>query len=201
MSHRAKLVVAGVVVIAAVLAGTGTAAEPNDRTLVLNERAGAYHYLASTTRDCCTAYSTRSRRSDRRRTSAATAIRVSSRGGTTASRSSSQASGEPARKGRSGKRRGMGSGSSAGAGTTTTACASESPSPRSRRSTRRQRGTERALRGRSRGSCSNDASSTGSTSSPLPVGSTAAGSWRPSTFRLPTSTDAGIGLAHQGLPP
>ena len=57
MSHRAKLVVAGVVVIAAVLAGTGTAAEPNDRTLVLNERAGAYHYLASTTRDCCTAYS------------------------------------------------------------------------------------------------------------------------------------------------
>lgn len=43
-------------VAAALLAGSGTAAEPNDRLLVVDQRAGPYRYLESATRACCTAY-------------------------------------------------------------------------------------------------------------------------------------------------
>ncbi len=42
--------------VAASLAGSGVAAEPNDRRLVLDQRAGPYRYLESTRRDCCTAF-------------------------------------------------------------------------------------------------------------------------------------------------
>ena len=44
------------VVATAALAGRGAAAEPNDRLLVLDQRAGPYRYLESSTKDCCTAY-------------------------------------------------------------------------------------------------------------------------------------------------
>lgn len=43
-------------VVAALLAGSGVAAEPNDRLLVVDQRAGPYRYLESTTGNCCTAY-------------------------------------------------------------------------------------------------------------------------------------------------
>jgi hypothetical protein len=52
------LAAAALAAVAAVslLAASGSAAEPNDRRLVLGERAGPYRYLASVRRDCCTAY-------------------------------------------------------------------------------------------------------------------------------------------------
>lgn len=50
------MIVAGLVA-AGLLAGSAAAAEPNDRLLLLGERAGPYRYLASVTRECCTAYS------------------------------------------------------------------------------------------------------------------------------------------------
>ncbi len=43
-------------VVAALLAGSGSAAEPNDRLLVVDQRAGPYRYLESARRACCTAY-------------------------------------------------------------------------------------------------------------------------------------------------
>lgn len=45
-----------VVVTSAAMVGSGAAQDPSNRLLVLEQRAGAYRYLDSTRRDCCTAY-------------------------------------------------------------------------------------------------------------------------------------------------